>query len=208
VLHVAGNQTLDILDRSIFEPSKLGANVRKDLLLHFEPIIALHSGLGLEIVFRKGGEIGPNAFALPSGVIVFTDEMIQIAEHEDELSAVLAHEIGHIVQRHGMRTLIQDSILSFVLLAMTGDVSGSSELFLGLPVLLTELAYSRKFEMEADAYAFIVLRTHGVQPARFASLMRRIENRKAAVPGSASEKWINYLSTHPLTEERLKSFDN
>ena len=158
-------------------------------------------------MFRKGGKIGPNAFALPSGTIVFTDEMIQIAERDDELSAVLLHEIGHIVHRHSMRTLIQDSLLGFVLLAMTGDVAGSSELFLALPVLLTEMAYSRKFEREADAYALTAMQDHGIPPVRFASLMRRIEDQKPGTSDMASEKWVNYLSTHPLTEERLKEFE-
>ncbi|MBW1865814.1 MAG: M48 family metallopeptidase [Deltaproteobacteria bacterium] len=165
MLNFAGNQTLDILDRSVFEPSELDAKIQKRVLKHFQPVMEMHSGYMLEIVFRKGGRIGPNAFALPNGAVVFTDEMIQIAEHDDELLAVLAHEIGHIVHRHGMRTLIQDSILGFVLLAITGDVSGSSELFLGLPVLLTELAYSRKYEREADEYALTYMHTNGISPA-------------------------------------------
>ena len=92
-------------------------------------------------------------------------------------------------------------------MAMTGDVSGSSELFLGLPVLLTELAYSRKFESEADTYALTAMRSNGILPVRFASLMRRIENRKTGASDRASEKWINYLSTHPLTEERFEDFE-
>jgi len=206
MLSFAGNQTLDILDRSVFEPSELDAKVQKRVLKHFQPAMEMHSGYTLEIVFRKGGRIGPNAFALPNGAIVFTDEMIQIAEHDDELLAVLTHEIGHIVHRHGMRSLIQDSILGFVLLAITGDVSGSSELFLGLPVLLTELAYSRKFEREADEYALTYMHANGISPVHFAFLMRRIENQKPTAPDTASGKWINYLSTHPLTEDRLKGF--
>jgi Zn-dependent protease with chaperone function len=207
MLRFASNQTLDILDRSVFAPSELDEKTRQRLVEHFQPLLATHSAYGLEIVFRKGGKIGPNAFALPSGAIVFTDEMIQIAEHDDELSAVLAHEIGHIVHRHGMRALIQESLLGFVLLAMTGDVSGSSELFLGLPVLLTELAYSRKFEREADTYALTAMRSSGISPVRFASLMRRIESQKPGASDMAHEKWINYLSTHPLTEERLEDFE-
>jgi Zn-dependent protease with chaperone function len=91
---------------------------------------------------------------------------------------------------------------------MTGDASGSSELFLGLPVLLTEMAYSRQFEKEADEYALSTLRTHDISPVRFASLMRRIEKQKPGVSGKTPEKWVNYLSTHPLTEERLQAFDN
>jgi len=208
MLNFASNQTLDILDRSVFDPTELDDKTRNGVMTHFQSVTAAHSGYKLEIVFRKGGKIGPNAFALPSGTIVFTDEMIRIAENNDELSAVLIHEIGHIVHRHGMRTLIQDSILGFVLLAITGDVSGSSELFLGLPVLLTELAYSRKFEREADAYALTYMRANGISPARFASLMRRIENRTPAPSDRASQKWINYLSTHPLTDERLKGFQD
>ena len=208
MLSFAGSQTLDILDRSVFEPSELDTKTQKRILKHFQPVMEMHSDYMLEIVFRKGGRIGPNAFALPNGAIVFTDEMIQIAEHDDELLAVLTHEIGHIVHRHGMRRLIQDSILGFVLLAITGDVSGSSELFLGLPVLLTELAYSRKFEREADEYALTYMHASGgISPAHFAFLMRRIENQKPTAPDIASGKWINYLSTHPLTEERLKGFD-
>ncbi len=207
MLDFAGHQTLDVLDRSIFELSDLDEKTREGLLEHFQSVLATRTAYGLEIMFRKGGKIGPNAFALPSGAIVFTDEMIQIAEHDDELSAVLLHEIGHIVHRHGMRSLIQDSILGFVLLAMTGDVSGSSELFLGLPVLLTELAYSRNFEREADAYALTAMHDHGISANRFASLMRRIEDQKPGASDMASGKWINYLSTHPLTEERLKEFE-
>ena len=122
-------------------------------MAHFHPLLTAHTDYPLQVMFRKGGALGPNAFALPDGTIVFTDEMVRLAEHDDELSAVLAHEIGHVVRRHGMRTIIQDSLLGFLILAITGDITGSSELFIGLPVLLTEMAYSREFEREADQYA-------------------------------------------------------
>jgi Zn-dependent protease with chaperone function len=206
ILSFASDQTLDILDRSVFEPSGLDDDTQRELLEHFQPVLGAHSDFNPEILFRKGGRIGPNAFALPSGIIVFTDEMIQISEHHDELLAVLTHEIGHVVHRHGMRTLIQDSILGFVLMSITGDVSGSSELFLGLPVLLTELAYSRSFEREADEYALTYMQANGISPLGFASLMQRIENQKPNAQDIGHDKWINYLSTHPLTDERIKGF--
>ena len=79
--------------------------------------------------------------------------MVRLAQHDDELVAVLAHEVGHVIHRHGLRVIIQNSLLGFTLLAITGDAACSSELFLGLPVLLTQLAYSRTFECEADSYA-------------------------------------------------------
>jgi predicted Zn-dependent protease len=204
---MAGRQGLDVLDQSIFSDSGIDEATRTRLMEHFQPVIRDHSGYELKILFRKGGPLGANAFAMPGGTIVFTDEMVELAEHDDELLAVLTHEIGHIVHRHAMRRVIQDSLLGFVLLAMTGDVSGSSELFLGLPILLTELGYSRKFEREADRYALDCLRSRGTPPIHFARLMRRIDKKLGPESESRDGKWLNYLSTHPMTDERLRDFE-
>ncbi|MDL1963169.1 MAG: M48 family metallopeptidase [Deltaproteobacteria bacterium] len=204
---IAGRHTLDILDRAVFRPSELDKATRTRLMEHFRPVMEDHPANKLEIIFRKGGRIGPNAFALPGGVIIFSDEIVRLAEHDDELLAVLTHEVGHIVHRHAMRRAIQDSLLGFALLAITGDVSGSSELFLGLPVLLTELAYSRQFEREADRYAIDCLCSLGTSPIHFARLMRRIDQKMVSKSKGSGKKWLNYLSTHPMTEERLRNFE-
>jgi Zn-dependent protease with chaperone function len=204
---VASQRTLDALDRSLLHPSELEEATRRRIIDHFQPVIEDHPGYRLKILFRKGNSLGPNAFALPNGTIVFTDEMVALSENDDGLTGILAHEIGHVVHRHGMRTVIQDSLLSFTLLAMTGDVSGSSELFLGLPVLLTQLAYSREFERQADRYALDYLRSHGTPTTPFAQLIRRIDREMKAKSVASNEKWLGYLSTHPMTEERLKDFE-
>ncbi|MDL1967619.1 MAG: M48 family metallopeptidase [Deltaproteobacteria bacterium] len=204
---IAGRHALDILDRTVFSPSELDEVTRTRLMDHFRPVVEEHPDNELKIMFRKGGRIGPNAFALPGGTIIFSDEMVRLAKHDNELLAVLSHEIGHIVHRHAMRRVIQDSLLGFALLAITGDVSGSSELFLGLPVLLTELAYSRQFEREADSYAIDCLRSSGTSPIHFARLMRRIDQKMASKSKGSDGKWLNYLSTHPMTEERILNFE-
>ena len=207
VLDIASQQTVAILDKSILSPSELDPDTRERLRDHFQPLLAAHADYQLTLLFRNGEHVGANAFALPDGSIVFTDEMVQLAEHDDELSAVLAHEIGHVVRRHGMRTIIQDSILGFAILALTGDITGSSELFLGLPVLLTEMAYSREFEREADRYAVECMNTHVIPLKRFADLMRRVEDQSGPGGQDNVKKWTNYLSTHPMTEERLLGFE-
>jgi len=203
---MATRQTLAALDRSLLRPSELDTSVQERVVTHFEPVLKHHPDAHLSIHFRKGGRLGPNAFALPDGTILFTDEMVLTAEDDDELTAVLAHEIGHVVHRHGMRRLVQDSLLGFALLAITGDVSGSSEIFLGLPVILTELAYSREFEREADGYALAYLRSHDISPIHFSRLMRRIRERTKTRSGKGT--WTTYLSTHPALEERLRRFSN
>ena len=139
ILTKAGEQTLVVLDKILFEPSELQTDREAQVRKHLQPVIEEHAHLQLSVLFRKGGDIGPNAFALPSGQIVFTDEMVELAESDDELLAVFVHEIGHVIHRHSMRRLVQDSLLSFAILAVTGESSGVSELFLGLPVVLTEL---------------------------------------------------------------------
>jgi len=207
VHRVAGQQTIKMLDRSILCASELDRTTKTRLIEHFRPVIEDHPGYELTILFRKGDRVGPNAFALPSGAIIFTDEMVRLSENDEELLAVMIHEIGHVVHRHGMRTVIQDSLLGFALLAITGDVSGSSELFLGLPVLLTELAYSRGFEREADRYALTYMHSQGIPPFHFATLMRRIDKKMASKSKVLGKRWSSYLSTHPLTEERLSDFE-
>ena len=207
-LKYSGSHTLTLLDRSILDPSQLANAEKERVLNHFQQLVDTHGDLGLKIYFRKGGSLGPNAFALPNGVIIFTDEMVQTAEHDDELLTVLAHEVGHVVYRHGMRTVIQDSLLGFVLLAMTGDVSGSSELFLGLPVLLTEMAYSREFEREADQYALDWLREKKILTVHFVRLMERIEQKMEILFEDSDKKWLSYLSSHPGIKERVEPFRN
>lgn len=203
----AGRQTLDILDRTVFKPSQLDASVRQRMTTHFEPLVQSHSALRLEIHFRNGGRLGANAFALPNGVIVLTDEMIKLSRHDDELLAVVAHEAGHVAHRHGVQRIIQDSLLAFAIMAVTGDVSGTSQVFLGFPVMLTELAYSRDFEREADRYALDYLQSHRIPPRRFVDLMRRLQQEERPRLPDTGTRWSNYLSTHPDMEERLHRFE-
>jgi Zn-dependent protease with chaperone function len=207
VVQKAGGQTMDILDRSFFKPSGLDPSESERLKTHFRPLIQAHAGLNLEVQFRNGGRLGANAFALPGGTIIFTDEMVKLAQTDDELLAVLAHEAGHVAHRHGIQRIIQDSLLAFAVMAVTGDTAGTSQLFIGLPVALTELAYSREFEREADRYALAYLQSHHISPRHFANLMRRLQQEKHPEDLDMQGRWSNYLSTHPATAERLQRFE-
>jgi Zn-dependent protease with chaperone function len=207
ILTQAGDQTLALLDRAVFSPSQLEAATQARLQAHFRQTLDAFPQLGLSVGFRQGGKVGPNAFALPPATILFTDEIVALAQHDDELLAVLVHEIGHLQHRHALRRLIQDSLLSFAMLAISGDASGTSEIFLGLPVFLTELSYSREFERDADRFALEHLTDRKIPPAHFANLMRRLEARQRPTGADSQTRLSGYLSTHPLTAERLRQFD-
>ncbi|MCJ7772896.1 MAG: M48 family metallopeptidase [Desulfobacterales bacterium] len=208
IFNTADHQVLDTLDRIIFKPSELPLDIQNRVRSHLKSALDAHKTFETTFLYRKGGRLGPNAFALPAGTIVFTDELIKIAKHDDELLAIMVHEIGHLVHQHAMRRIIQDSLLSFALLALTGDASGVSELFLGLPVILTEMSYSRDFEREADQYALNYMQDHKVSLNRFADILLRIEkNQKKKKEGKVEEgRWMGYLSTHPPTPDRVKVF--
>jgi Zn-dependent protease with chaperone function len=206
-VHRVGSQTLAMLDHSLFKPSRLDPSEQERLKAHFQESVQAHAGINLQVVFRHGDRLGANAFALPNGTVVFTDKMVRLARSDDELLAVLAHEAGHVAYRHGVQRIIQDSLLTFAISAVTGDVSGTSELFLGLPVVLTELAYSREFEREADHYALRYLQSRAISPRHFANLMRRLEQQEQAESLDRQGHWSNYLSTHPTTSERLAAFE-
>ena len=60
------------------------------------------NGSGSVLLFRDGGKFGANAFALPSGKIIVTDQLASLL-NDEQIVGVLAHELGHVVYRHGMR---------------------------------------------------------------------------------------------------------
>lgn len=194
-----GQGTLDVLDRS-FEPSQLSESRRSELREAFDRIVAgAEPGYAYQLVFRSGGLIGANAFALPSGSVVLTDELVALAEDDEELEAVLAHEVGHVVHRHGLRQAIQSSMLAIAIVLVTGDLSSTSGFVAALPTLLAETSFSRDFEREADDYAAAYLATRDIDPCRLGALLRRMEQ---ASGGGAP---IPFLSSHPSTRERIEA---
>ena len=229
-----GAGALEALDESLFEPSALSSERREAIQQAFydalpanakQPVQARDSGISYQLAFRGGGPIGANAFALPNGTIVVTDELIALAKNDDEILSVLLHEMGHVHRRHSLRMLISHSGLAMISLAIVGDVSSAGALVLALPSILVESSYSRDLESEADDYALARMRELNIETQHFANLMLRLENCAflvdedfkleqcepdvhGATKHSSEEKLVNYLSTHPTTQERIAKFKN
>ena len=175
VLDYSAKEFIFIMDKQWFEESQLSKARQEEVLAHFKPMQDEYSGLDIKVLFRKADDIGANAFALPDGTVIFTDAMVNLAEHNDELLAVLAHEIGHVEHRHSLRSIIQNSFFVFAVAFMFGDVSASADIVLAIPILLTELSYSRGYELEADHFAKEWMLENDIPLTRFTSLMRRLE---------------------------------
>jgi len=206
---------LELLDKWAFSESELPEQRRKELSEKMLRVLPENSGYNFDLVFRKGNAFGANAFALPDGTIVFTDEIINLSQHDDELVTVMAHEVGHVVHRHSLRNLVQDSGLAVVLVAVTGDVSTSSSLLLALPTLMVEASYSQTFETEADDYALLYVKQHKIDGIHFVNLMSRMESEHVEDEGKAgqgqggqpkSNRILDYFSSHPPTAQRVERF--
>jgi Zn-dependent protease with chaperone function len=170
--------------------------------------------------FHAAKRLGPNAFALPGGTIVVTDELLQrLAGRDDVVLGVLAHEFGHVQHRHGMRLLVQATLLGAVTSVAFGDFS---TLLAGLPALLGQLGYSRDFEREADDEAIRVLRANGISPAvmivLFDALAHDAQTRAASAPTETTSPSASApprerdpglgiaFSSHPADAERIARF--
>lgn len=196
-----GQGTLETLDKIIFTDSVMETKIQHRLASRFDEMKAtIESAQDYELLFRHGNKIGANAFALPSGIIVVTDELVELSGNDDEVIAVLAHEIGHLAYRHSVRMVLQDAAIAVLISTITGDPFSTSSLVVALPTLLANASYSREFEREADNYAYQYLTTNEIQLDSFAIILEKITE-------SDSEPGIeNYLSSHPATSERIKRF--
>jgi Zn-dependent protease with chaperone function len=194
--------TLDILDETVFEESQLSDDRKLEIMTLLTPYLQGHMELSPKLVFRSG--MKANALALPNGVIVFTDDFVNLTKSDDELIAVLFHELGHLTHKHMTQRLIQDAIITLVVLFMVNDLE-SADLVTGIPTLLLDLSYSRDFEVEADEYALAMLDKHNLPLNSFADAMTNLQNYYKQLNDDDSGNSLNqFFSTHPSTEDRVK----
>jgi len=107
--------------------------------------------------FRKADSIGPNAFALPGGTIVVTDELVFQFPDEDVLAAILAHEIGHVEHQHSLRQLYRAVGAATMISMIAGDAGPLLEDAILEGSALLSLSFSRKHEMQSDDYSYELL---------------------------------------------------
>jgi Zn-dependent protease with chaperone function len=187
---------LGALDRVLFDPSRLDSETRARVTALFEGITAARAEYAsYRLVFRSSN-VGPNAFVLPGGLIVMTDEMVELAESDDELTAVLAHEVGHQAHRHLMRMVLQNSVGALLVATLTGDLTSVTALAASVPTAVMQAKFSRDFEREADAFAFDYLESQGRDPGVLRELLQRLERRAGAGGGNS------WFASHPAAGER------
>jgi beta-barrel assembly-enhancing protease len=140
-----------------------------------------------------------NAFAIPGRKIFIYDGALSRMNSYPQLVALIGHEAGHVEGRHSVRTMFRSMSTFAVISFVFGDLTGLAGVLVENANSLRELSYSRDFEREADKAAHEFLCMNKVSQKGMTGLME-IMNKDARSSGGLLPE---FLSTHPLTEERL-----
>ncbi len=158
-----------------------------------------------------------NAFALPGGFIAVHTGLVTAARSESELASVLAHEIGHVQQRHIARMLENQksslpltlgSLILAILAARAGSGDGAAAAVVGTQAALAQnyLSFSRDAEREADRIGFQSLVRAGFDPKGMEQFFERLDFNSRTYEGARAAP--AYLRTHPLTVDRMSEAQN
>jgi|TARA_R110002033_G_scaffold802_9_gene7845 Zn-dependent protease with chaperone function len=197
--------TLKTLDKHFFTKSKLLKQKKEQILISFNKDVLPHikeKSFKYKLHFRNwqiNNTNIPNAFALPNGDIVLTDEFIKLSKNNNEINSVIFHEIGHVVHRHGLKRIIENSFVSIFAMYITGDGTFFSDLGVGIGSLFLNTNFSRKHEIEADEFAFEMMLKSKINPKNFSSILERITLSR----NEEKETIFDYFSSHPTNKERI-----
>ena len=138
-----------------------------------------------------------NAFAAPGGHIVVLTGLIEASKTPEELAGVIAHEMQHILKRHATKRMFEEMSAGVLFSFIFGDAKGAS----GALRAAGGLRYSRMLEEEADRGGAELLVNAGVNPEGMISFF---ENLRRGGDGAGDMEFLRYISTHPLTKERIE----
>jgi len=182
-------------------PSELSGEQQRrprDIVERLQSVVSLP--LTPKVMTRRMGEgekEAANAMALLPDTIIATDKLV-LQLNDAELEAVLAHEMGHLWLDHGTQSLVRGSAVSIATLVLFG---GDPGVFQALAINLIDSKNSRDHEREADRFALDALRRSGKDPMGLYRALKKITE------GHHENGIGSYLSSHPMTEERLREVE-
>lgn len=149
-----------------------------------------------------------NAFAVPGGVIFISKALVGIMENEAELAAVLAHEVGHIAEKHAItsirRTQFLQGAASITAATMKGDKGKQFESMISdLQSVLFDKGLDKNMEFDADSASMETLYRTGYDPRAMISVLRKLQ--KIETTSNSKGSWF---STHPPISQRIRNLES
>lgn len=139
-----------------------------------------------------------NAFAMPGGDIVVFSGIVQGMDRPEQLAALLAHEATHVDERHSTRMIVRQMAGYLFLSLLVGDVNAVVGVLAENADNLRNMSYSRGLETDADQHGMERMAAAGVDPEGMVHLLEQLDREAGDMPEA-----LAFLSSHPLTEERI-----
>ena len=198
-----GRQAFREFEAVMFSPTRL-AEPRRARIEAAAQALARRAGIDPvpEIHFRDTRLLGANAFAFPGGPIVVTDDLVHRLE-DDLILAVLAHELGHVQERHGMRQVLRVGGTLVIASVFLGADDSLLEELAAIAVSTVSAGYSRDFERDADAFAGRLLESAGRSAGDLAGALQALLDDC----GEVCRNDAGWLSTHPGLESRIRALE-
>nr|WP_252730267.1 M48 family metallopeptidase [Lacinutrix sp. C3R15] len=171
---------------------------RSEILQEFAGHLELNAEFPLELYVVDSKDV--NAFAMSGGKIVVYSGLLDKLTNENQLAALLGHEVSHINNRHVLRNVSRDLSGYIFLSVIFGDINGVTSVFVENAHLFKSMSYSRDLEQEADEGGLELLYENNINPEGMLELFQILkEETKIEDFGG-----IEYISSHPLVDERIK----
>jgi len=142
-----------------------------------------------------------NAFAAPGGFILLTQGLMDLLETEDELAAILAHEIAHVVREHHWAIIQKQQQASALIARMQGNMKSQNALFSEMNSLFSDMmtrGLDKEAEFEADRDAVVLAANAGYDSSAMLSVLEKLDSLKA---DSAETQLL--FQTHPSPLQRM-----
>ncbi len=147
----------------------------------------------------------PNALALPGGKILVFRGLCEAADQPSQLAGVLAHEMAHVLRRHGLRQLIGSSSRYYLLRMFAGGNQGLMSLVSHGSQLLLRQSYSRQNEFEADELGWKITLAANIDPRGSSEFLRKVAG--SPVLQRLEQSSLQVLNSHPPTAERIQKLE-
>jgi predicted Zn-dependent protease len=166
-----------------------------------------------EFKFYVIRDVDPNAFAVPGGYIFINTGLIVLAENEQEMAGVLAHEISHVTQRHVAQMIERSkrlniaSVVAILAAMLAGRGGAGSQAGAAMATATAEaltLKYTREIETDADEHGLQLLIKAGYDPSGMVNIFNRLQKLSLAM----APKVPAYLLDHPAIEDRISLLEH
>lgn len=151
-----------------------------------------------------------NAFALPGGKIGVYTGLLNVTENQDQLAAVIGHEVGHVIAEHGNERMSNTALIGIGMevtnqLLQTNEIASSNMIMaaIGLGVQVgVQLPFSRTHETEADLIGLELMARAGFNPSQSVNLWQNMDK------ASGGQRQPEFMSTHPAPSSRISNLQS